>query len=171
MFFCGISSNFKIQECLPTTDTSLFLITYRCGSHLPTDILFSLIELGCKEHTNALENLYEYDKQYNSYDHNTCLIAVISITNSDISKSAATNSSCHSGITKNCSDGDCYSDKKRSSCFCKKNFPDDRRCSCAHADCCLEYSRFHFFQRRFHHTGNERSRAAITSGTIVALEP
>ena len=95
----------------PTTDTSLFLITYRCGSHLPTDILFSLIELGCKEHTNALENLYEYDKQYNSYDHNTCLIAVISVTNGNITKSATADTTCHCRISKNGSDCDSCSGK------------------------------------------------------------
>ena len=113
---------------------------------------------------------YKHYQNYNRYDHDVCLIAVISITNSDISKSAATNSSCHSGITKNCSDGDCYSDKKRSSCFCKKNFPDDRRCSCAHADCCLEYSRFTSFSEDSTIRAMNGA-AAITSGTIVALEP
>ena len=95
----------------PTTDTSLFLTTYRGGSHLPTDILFSLIELGCKEHTNALENLYEYDKQYNSYDHNTCLIAVISVTNGNITKSATADTTCHCRISKNGSDCDSCSGK------------------------------------------------------------
>ena len=41
MYFFKRRSNkspFKIQECLPTTDTSLFLATYRGWSHLPADI-------------------------------------------------------------------------------------------------------------------------------------
>ena len=69
------------------------------------------IELGCKEHTNALENLYEYDKQYNGYDHNTCLIAVISVTNGNITKPATADTTCHCRISKNGSDCDSCSGK------------------------------------------------------------
>ena len=100
-----------ISIVLSFGDTSLFLTTYRGGSHLPTDILFSLIELGCKEHTNTLENLYKYNKQYNRNDHNTCLIAVISVTNGNITKPATADTTCHCRISKNGSDCDSCSGK------------------------------------------------------------
>ena len=107
-------------------------------------------------HAYCLEYLHQNDQQNHCYNHDIYLITVISVTNSDISKTASAYSASHGRITKYCTDCDSSTYKNGCSCLYQQYFEDNCKSTCSHGLCCLNDTTIHFFQGRLYHSTDKR---------------
>lgn len=84
--------------------------------------MLSSVQLLGYHHTDSLQNLYEQNQNDDRNEHDVCLVTVITVADRNITKSAATDNTCHCGVTEDRSDRDRQTDEKGGTASARSTF-------------------------------------------------